>query len=198
MTASRVGAAVLAAGASSRLGRPKQLLTLGERPLIRLVTEQVCASSCAEVVVVLGAHADDVGAALSGLPIARLANDAWAEGMASSIRCAAAWAARSGLDALMIILGDQALLSAAHVGRLLIAYRAGECLVASRYERTLGPPALFGQAYYGRLGLLEGDEGARSLLRQGGEAIAVDWADGAFDIDRPSDVAAISLREQRR
>ncbi len=64
-----IAAIILAAGASTRMGEPKQLLPVGGQPMVRRVTEAVCAAGLAQVVVVIGAHAEAVGQAVAGLPV---------------------------------------------------------------------------------------------------------------------------------
>jgi len=177
-----VAAAILAAGASSRLGRPKQLLPFRGTTLLRAVVREVCAASCDRVAVVLGAYAGSVAPELDGLPVASLANVLWTEGMASSIRCGVAWAVRSRCEALLVALCDQPRLTAAHLETLLQVYRRSPGPVASRYAGTLGAPAIFDRASFPALFALTGDAGASRLLAS---ATPVDWPDGALDVDTP-------------
>ncbi|MCX7781519.1 MAG: NTP transferase domain-containing protein, partial [Negativicutes bacterium] len=78
-------AVILAAGASRRMGTPKQLLPVGGRPMVRRVAEAVCRSQVAEVIAVTGAYAEEVGKALKGLPVKIAFNPAWAEGQSGSV-----------------------------------------------------------------------------------------------------------------
>ena len=119
---------------------------------------------------------------LDGLPVASLANVLWTEGMASSIRCAVAWAVRSSCEALLVALCDQPRLTAAHLETLLQVYRRSPGPVASRYAGTLGAPAIFDRASFPALFALTGDAGASRLLAS---ATPVDWPDGALDVDTP-------------
>ena len=200
-----VGAAVLAAGASRRLGEPKQLALAGGVPLVRRAALAALACSCNEVAVVLGARASLVSAALDGLDVAHVFNAHWREGMAASIRAAVGWARQRAHDALLLVLADQPRLTARHLERIVRAHGRGEPLVASRYEGVLGVPALFASAEFGTLASLSGDVGARELLRSRRVA-PVDFRGGAFDVDTPRDVAALSdlslraaaLRTRRR
>lgn len=194
--ASAIGCAVLAAGASSRLGRPKQLVLVDGVPLIRLVARAAARSRCARVAIVLGANAANVAPALEGLDVERVDNPEWAEGMAASVRAAAAWAGRHALDALLLAVADQPRLSSRHLDALIAASRDGERPAASAYGGQLGVPALFPQRWYARLALVRGDTGARQLLRASGElVVAVEWPAGALDVDRPEDLGAIGAGE---
>jgi CTP:molybdopterin cytidylyltransferase MocA len=180
-----IGAAVLAAGASRRLGRPKQLLGYRGTTLLRAVTGEICESRCDRVAVVLGAHAGWIAPTLAGMRVAQLANVLWSEGIASSIRCAVAWAMQAALDALVLAVCDQPRLTAAHVDALIAVHRATGGAVASRYGDGPGVPAIFPARDYPRLCGLAGDEGARRLLHG---ADHVDWPDGAHDVDTPADL----------
>lgn len=183
----RVVAAILAAGASRRLGRPKQLLPYDGDTLLGQIAARVSETSCAEVAVVLGANAGVIAPTLAKRPVAVLHNAAWAEGIGASIRCAVEWARAVDGRALLVCLGDQPKLSAAHVESLIAAYRHRGSAIASRYADTLGVPALFDARWYPDLAALRGDRGARSVLARAG-ACAIDWPDGVIDIDEACDV----------
>ena len=186
-----IGCAVLAAGASRRLGRPKQLVLVDGVPLIRHAALAAARARCARVAIVLGANAVDVAPALEGLDVERVDNPEWAEGMAASVRVAAAGARRHALDALLLAVTDQPRLSSLHLDALIAASRDGERAAASAYGGQLGVPALFPRSWYPRLALLRGDAGARHLLRASAELVAaVEWQAGALDVDRPEDLSA--------
>jgi len=191
VSAPRVACALLAAGGSRRLGRPKQLVCSehGE-PLVRLAARAVAAARCSERAVVLGAHAAQVEAALTGLALTSLRNEDWAEGVAASIRVAVRWARASSADILLLAVCDQPALSAGQLDALSEAVRDPEAVSASRYADTLGVPAAFGSAWYERLLGLRGDQGAGPLLRASAKVEGIAFAAGAFDIDRESDVVS--------
>ncbi|HEY2729313.1 MAG TPA: nucleotidyltransferase family protein [Polyangia bacterium] len=189
-----IGCAVLAAGASRRLGRPKQLVLVDGVPLIRHVAIAAVRSRCARVAIVLGANAAEVAPTLEGLDVECVDNPDWAEGMAASVRAAAAWAGRHALDALLLAVADQPRLSSLHLDALIAASNDGERAAASAYGGQLGVPALFPRSWNPRLALLRGDAGARHLLRASEELVApVAWQAGALDVDRPEDLSAIRV-----
>jgi len=170
--------AILAAGASTRLGRRKQLVELDGEPLVRRAARLACASSCARVAVVLGAFIDDIRPALDGLPVDILGNADWREGMASSIRVAVRWA--TGASGLVLALCDQPALTTAHLDALI----AAGGLVGSAYASTVGVPAHFPADTFAQLALLTGDRGARDLLAT---ARSIPFPDGDRDVDTEAD-----------
>ena len=182
---------LLAAGASTRLGRPKQLLPFRGRSLLRHAAETALASDCRPVVVVLGASADRLQTELNALPVTVALNPLWAEGMASSIRSGlrAMTAGAAGPDSVVIMLCDQPLITARMLHLLVNAHRSeGRGIVASEDEGALGVPALFSRKYYPELGMQEGDQGARSIIVEHGDDVArIVLPAAAFDVDRLED-----------
>ena len=180
----RVACAILAAGAGRRFGGPKQLALVEGQPMLRRIAEAARRSPCARVGVVLGARAAAVAPVLDGLDVDRIDNPDWSEGMAASIRAAVGWARQQGAGALLLAVADQPALGPAHLEALLRASDGGRRTAASRYEGVLGPPAVFPAGAFARLEALSGDVGARGLLREpGAGVVAVDWPEGAADVD---------------
>jgi xanthine dehydrogenase accessory factor len=188
----RVVCVVLGAGASTRLGRPKQLEPLAGKALVRHVVDVVAASSCDAVGVVLGANAAQIAPVLTGSSATIVDNAAWGEGIGSSIRSAASWARREGASALVLVLADQPLLDRVHVDRLVDAWRSGAPAAASLYGGALGVPALFDASLYDELLALEGDRGAARILRGHDGVVSVEWPEGAVDVDTDADAAALA------
>lgn len=183
----RVVAAILAACPTNQGGCPRVLLPWAGTTRLRAVAQAVCAASCERVAAVLGPAAGSIAPALSGLPIATLPNVLWSEGAAASIRCAVAWALRSGADGLLLVHGEQARTGRAHVESLLQAFRSSRAVVASHVCGDVGLPAVFGVETYARLGQLTGDRDARDVLRMTAAVQAIPWPEGA--IERAIDAA---------
>lgn len=188
-----VGIIVLAAGGSSRMGRPKQLLRLEGETLVRRAADTAVASTCGPVVVVLGAHSDEVRAELEGLPVTIAENPEWEAGMGTSIAvgmAAVEAAAPSAPGAIVIMLCDQPGVTPAHLKALVSAWQRSGSPVASEYGGAIGVPALLPSSLFPDLGRLSGAAGAKSLLRScRNDVIAVPFLAGALDIDTPEEYA---------
>jgi len=197
----RLGAVVLAAGGSSRMGSPKQLLEVGGRALIVRSVEAVLDSTARPVVVVVGAQAESVRAPLAGHPVLIVPNPAWPSGLASSLRVgvAALLAAEPDLDAVLFALCDQPALSAGVIGRLAALHRATGRIACARYGGRNGAPAIFGREHFGALSALEGDAGARRLLALGPDCVAAaDLPEMGVDLDTPEDCRAWAERHPQQ
>lgn len=189
----RFGAVILAAGSSSRMGTPKQLLEIEGRPLIVRAVEAALASPAWPVVVVLGAHAEKIRPALARLPVLIAENPAWSEGMAASIRTGITTLGQFSrtLDGALLALCDQPAFSTDVITQLAAAQtRSGRGIVAARYSGRNGAPALFLRNHFPTLAGLTGEEGARALLNGNPTEVApVDLPELAVDLDTPEDFA---------
>jgi len=191
---SRIGCAILAAGASRRLGRPKQLVFWRGHELVRHLALQALSSRASEVSIIVGAHAERVVPVVSDLPVSCIMNLGWREGVSSSIRCATHWATQKGLEALILMASDQPHLDMYHLDELVSEHENGATQVASRYGGDgggAGVPALFGESVFRRLFTLSGDTGVCSLLRGEPRTRTIDWPAGEIDIDTSDDLALL-------
>jgi CTP:molybdopterin cytidylyltransferase MocA len=190
----RFGAVILAAGASGRMGRPKQLLLWQGQPLVVRAAEAALASAAWPVIVVLGAQAAAIRPVLARLPVLIAENSAWAEGMASSIRTGVATLQQfsRALDGVLVALCDQPAFSADVIHRLVAAQQTtGRGIAAARYEGKNAAPVLFRREHFPALAALTGEEGARHLLNGRADGIAeVALPELALDLDTPQDYAA--------
>lgn len=161
-----VSGIVLAAGSSSRLGQPKQLLELRGRPLLQHAVDAVEGAGLRDVVVVLGHRADDVSAAISMGPATRTAlNPDYLEGQATSLKVGLA-AMVPESQAAVVILGDQPAVIRTTVQAVVDAYEAsGGPVVQATYGGKPGHPVLFDRALWADLMAIEGDKGAREVLK---------------------------------
>lgn len=182
---STVGGIVLAAGGSSRMGKPKQLLEYRGRNLLRHAAEVAVASGVGPIVIVLGAQADRLVGELAGLRVQHIINADWQSGIGGSIRTGIR--ALPEVEAVVIILCDQPLTGPDIIARLVDAYRvSGSPIVASEYQGTVGVPALFARPYFQHLTKLADGAGAKSVIAQAGAIVqTVPFSGGAVDIDTP-------------
>lgn len=195
MLSGGIGCAVLAAGRSERLGRPKQLVLLRRTPLVRRIAQVVLEGDFAACALITGCQAPAVEQAVQGLALQVLPNPDWEEGIASSIRVAARWAHSQGFLGLALTTCDQWRLSSAHLLRLCAELSGPEDLAGSQYANTLGVPAVFGNGWLARLQELSGDGGAGALLQAAAHARRVSWPEGADDLDTEADLARASASE---
>ncbi len=186
----RIGAIILAAGGSSRMGSPKQLLPYRGRPLICHAVEQVMASGAGPIFVVLGANTETIAEALPG-GVTVCSNPRWREGMGTSVRVGVEAAIAARVDAVIIALGDQPLISPLILNSLISTHReTGRALVASRYAGGAGVPALFAKDLFVELLELPPASGCKRLIEaHSGEAAFIDCPQGELDIDTPEDYA---------
>jgi molybdenum cofactor cytidylyltransferase len=173
---------VLAAGASTRFGSPKQ---------VQLVLSRATAVAGHAVTVVLGAHAAEIAPALGRLQVSLVVNREWSEGMAASIR-AGVHSLPGSCAAALLLLADQAAVTSADLQRLVDLWRRSpRAIVAARYRGSYGMPAIFPRAEFPALLRLRGEQGAELLLRSpAAELIGVAMPSAAADAERPADVPA--------
>ena len=181
-----VSAVVLAAGASTRMGRQKLLLPFGGEPLVRRAVRQVCDAGFDDVLVVLGSEHEAVLPALEGLPVRHAVNLQFATGMGSSFRTAVEHLADS--DAAMFALADQPFVTTSEYRAVLDTFRQdAPPIVSVRYGEVMAPPHLFQREFFPELAELQ--HGARSvLLRHVARTTILHFpADLLVDIDTPED-----------
>jgi CTP:molybdopterin cytidylyltransferase MocA len=183
----RHAAIVLAAGASRRLGVPKQLLQVEGTSLVRRAVLAAAATAPSALIVVTGALAD-VAAEIGDLGVRVVSCTAWNEGLAASLR--AGIGALTDEAAALIVLCDQPALGGAHLQALVARWRRDpNAAVASAYAGVHGVPAIFPRSWFADLLALRGDVGARELLRRRAARVDTVAAEAlAFDLDTPSDL----------
>jgi molybdenum cofactor cytidylyltransferase len=194
----RVAALVLAAGSGSRMGGAnKLLLPVGGVPMVRRAVNAALASRCASVTLVTGFAADDVRACLAGLDVTFAHNPEHSTGMASSLRCGLASLA-SEVDAVVVLLADMPRVDGGHVDRLIAAFdpERPKIVVPMKAGRR-GNPILWPRAFIAEMRTIEGDVGARDLLRRHADQIeAVAFDDDAIfaDVDTPAALTGLAAR----
>jgi CTP:molybdopterin cytidylyltransferase MocA len=191
-----VGAIILAAGASRRLGQPKQLLMHGGETLLQRALRFVNDAAATPVFAVLGAQHERILQSVTMRDAIPVINERWEQGISTSIH--------AGLDALeeiapnaagaLILICDQPRLTADHLCALMDAFAAQSeaVIVASAYAGVLGIPAVFPRSVFAHLRSLSGDKGARALLvKPPCRLIEVSFSGGEVDIDQPADLSQL-------
>lgn len=188
-----IGIVILAAGASTRMGTPKQLLRYQERSLLRHTIEVAIASVCRPIVVVLGAYAQLIRPEISQLPVQIVENLQWNQGMSSSIKAGIQVLQTSypEVKAVILTLCDQPFISTEIIDRLALTYRStNQPIVACEYAKTLGVPALFSDRLFLELMTLTSGEGAKQIIKKHSqEVFSISFPEGATDIDTPKEYA---------
>jgi molybdenum cofactor cytidylyltransferase len=182
---------ILAAGTSSRLGSPKQLLSYKGKNLLRHSVEVALETGCQSVFVVLGANIELMRKELKDKPVIIVENTGWPEGMASSIRCGLERITNTILrpDCVIFMVCDQPFVSSSLLLKLLEKRQeSGMQIVASSYDDQIGTPALFHKSFYPVLMELTGDRGARKMIGNNPDKVAtVSFPKGITDIDTKAD-----------
>lgn len=187
---------ILAAGSSSRMGRPKQLLPYMGKSLLSHSVDIANDADAKPVIVVLGANAALLEKEIDEKKVHIVVNNEWQEGMASSIRCGLNTllhiAPSSGAAILMVC--DQPFVSASLLNELISQQKnTGKLIVASQYQNTVGPPALFDKIIFPELMELKGDAGARKIVeRHSNDTTTVSFTGGNIDIDTEADYRSLN------
>ncbi len=190
-----IGAIILAAGASSRLGRPKQLLPFRGETLVGHAVRAAVESGCDPVVVVTGNLDEAIQDALSSSSALVVTNPDWQRGLGTSIRRGMGEIVDS-VDALVILASDQPFVDASVICALISAQeQSARPIAACKYANTLGVPALFARSCFETLLTLPDDSGAKALLAsRAAEVAAIEFELGAVDIDTPEDLGRLEDR----
>jgi molybdenum cofactor cytidylyltransferase len=187
-------AIILAAGASRRLGRPKQLVPVAGETLLARTIRIVRESGAEPVIVVLGAHHESIASSVDLSRVQSVTNPNWEQGIATSIHAGIQALLNRDRDAeaLLLLVCDQPKLKADHLRALMAAYQqeSQPTIAASRYAGIAGIPAIFPANQFANLLKLQGDSGARSILRHPEcPIVTLPFEGGEVDIDTPEDLA---------
>ena len=191
----RIAALLLAAGRSSRMGGPNKMLAeIDGRPMVARVAQRLLSSHARPVVAVLGNQADRVGAALGKLPVERVDNPAFAEGLSTSLKRGLA-ALPDDIDGVVICLGDMPQITGRDIDRLIAAFNPleGRAIIVPVRGGKRGNPVLFSRRFFAEMAELAGDVGARHLIGEYAELVAeieMDTDSILVDIDTPEALAA--------
>jgi molybdenum cofactor cytidylyltransferase len=189
------GIIILAAGASTRLGEPKQQLLYKGRTLLQHAVDAAVESMAQLVIVVLGANAEVIKNNITNQGVTIIHNKDWEEGMASSIRTGITELQKLSpdIDDAILMLCDQPFVDVALLNNLMLnKQQTSKPIIACAYNNTVGPPALFDKTYFNALLSLKGQEGAKKLLMKYRDKVfTIPFDKGAIDIDTAADYAKI-------
>ncbi len=196
----KVVAAVLAAGSSSRFGSPKQLAKIGKKSLIDIPIDALEGAGLEHIGVVLGANFEAINEYLpkrnnsTGIKFHTLRNLDWNNGLSSSIQTATKFAIAEDATHLLLLACDQPFVSSALLQRLLMLVNEATHkvdIVACKYENSAGIPAIFPAIYFDDLLKLEGDKGAKSIILKSKAPVLVEFPRGSRDVDLVEDLDGI-------
>ena len=183
-----IGAVVLAAGESSRLGEAKQLLIFRGETLIRRAVRAAAEAGCDPIVVVIGKVSEEIRQELDGTGAKIVENAEWQRGLGTSIRRGLTEIAAS-VDAIILLTCDQPLVDRGVIAQLIATQeKTGKPIIASSYANTRGVPALFERACFEALLALPDDSGAKKLIEERSDDVSsIAFEEGGIDIDTRED-----------
>ncbi len=195
----RIGALLLAAGQSRRMGGPNKLLEAIEGvPMAARVAQRLLASRARPIIAVLGNKADEIDAALGKLPIERVRNPDFAEGLSTSLKRGVA-ALPQDLDGALVCLADMPLVAGRHIDRLIAAFNPleGRAIIVPTRRGKRGNPVLWARRFFAEMAGIAGDVGAKHLIGEHAELVAeIEMDDDAIlvDIDTPEALEALRAK----
>lgn len=187
----KTGLILLAAGSSSRLGRPKQLIEFQGKKLIQKAIDEAQKSKADTLVVVLGWNPELVKSGFDSEKILHVINENWQEGMATSMQAGLRFLLeKEQPDQVILMLVDQPFVDASILNQLIsLKGKSGKGIVACSYSDTLGVPAIFDQIYFKEMLELKVSEGAKKvILRNKADVFELDFPQGEVDLDTEEDL----------
>ena len=186
-----IGVVFLAAGSSSRLGRPKQLLQYQNKTLLKRIIDIVTPFQFTPSILVLGAYTQQIRDAVNLENVTAVYNEHWSEGIASSIRKGVEESIQlnPSLKSILFVLSDQPFVSTKLIQRLIDKHNhRNERITACSYKENVGVPAIFPKRFFPKLMKLTGDVGAKKIIMQHSEVVdEVVFKRGYFDVDTTED-----------
>ncbi|MEO9485736.1 MAG: nucleotidyltransferase family protein [Ekhidna sp.] len=193
-----IGLVVLAAGTSIRLGRPKQLVTFEGKTLLQRTMDCGGEDKFQSKVLVVGANADEILSETNCGSFDVCINERWKEGMAGSLKLGLekSLELNPNLKALMILVSDQPFVRTDLLNEMIKLHTSESCIVICQYEGVNGVPALLGNEYFNEILALEGDQGAKKIIKNHLDHVkTITFDQGSFDIDTPEDLKRLNALE---
>jgi molybdenum cofactor cytidylyltransferase len=186
---SKTGIIILAAGNSSRMGEPKQLMTFKNKTFLQHIVEESKEAGLDPVICVTGYKSEQISDTIRGMHVTILYNEKWSEGMGTGISVGVKQLLHSDVDSVILAVSDQPYVSSGLFAKMLtLKDQAGKRIVACSYAGTLGTPVLFGKDYFNQLQSLSGNQGAKNIVKLNmPDVYPVEFEKGKIDIDTKED-----------
>ncbi len=186
-----MGVVILAAGSSSRLGEPKQLIKFKNKPLLQNIIDHSQVLPFGSKVLILGAYQEEIKKNINAGEFRVIINEEWKEGIASSIRKGVTKSLEytPNLENILFLLSDQPFVTGELIQELVDTHKKNDKVITGcSYNDTIGVPAIFNKDMFQELCTLKGDRGARVLIKKYSDNVAVVSFDrGSVDVDEPND-----------
>lgn len=197
----KIALLLLAAGASRRMGRPKQLLPWKDTTLLNHAIQTALSCKSDDVIVILGSEAETIQKNLQKGNYKILVHKEWDKGLGSTIGKGVTYleASDPAIPAVLIMLGDQPLLGSDHLNALIERFKKeGKGIIATDYGAKLGVPAVFSREYFAELARLQGDSGAGKLIASHADSvIGIPGGSRTADLDTPEDYLSLTQTRLR-
>jgi molybdenum cofactor cytidylyltransferase len=186
---SKTGIIILAAGSSSRMGEPKQLMMYKNKTFLQNIIAEAKNVNLEPVICVTGYQSDLIKKSLMGVDVSIVYNPQWPEGMGSGISAGIKQLLVSDVDSVILAVGDQPYVSSDLFKTMQkLKDQSGKGIVACSYAGTLGTPVLFGKDYFSQLKSLSGNQGAKNIVKLNmSDVCPVEFEKGSIDIDTKED-----------
>ncbi|HTB24041.1 MAG TPA: nucleotidyltransferase family protein [Puia sp.] len=186
---SKTGIIILAAGNSSRMGEPKQLMMYNNKTFLQHIIAESKNALLDPVICVTGYESDLISESISGMEVSIVYNEYWSEGMGSGISAGIKQLLLSDVDSVILTVSDQPYVTSDLFGTMLkMKVRSGKRIVACSYAGTLGTPVLFSKEYFNQLKSLSGNQGAKNIVKLNlPDVCSVEFEKGEIDIDTKED-----------
>jgi molybdenum cofactor cytidylyltransferase len=193
-----IGAVILAAGGSSRFGRPKQLIPFRGKSLICRIIDAASVAGCSPVIIVISSGDEKLRRELNRAGVVTVENQHWQRGIGSSIRCGIQELVANSPDvaASVLLVCDQPAVDAGVIEHLMALHETtGRSIAASSYADTLGVPALFSRSVFEELLSVDDNTGAKLIILRSRERVAsFPFSEGQIDIDTWEDLEKLEAR----
>jgi molybdenum cofactor cytidylyltransferase len=186
---SKTGIIILAAGNSSRMGEPKQLMKFKNKTFLQHIIGEAKSAKLEPVICVTGYQTERITKSIEDMGVSSVYNEQWPEGMGSGISAGIKQLLLSDADSVILAVSDQPYVSSGLFGKMqTLKEQSGKGIVASSYAGTMGTPVLFEKKYFDQLKSLKGNQGAKNIVQQNlPDVCPVEFEKGEVDIDTKED-----------